>query len=114
MVPHFAAQELRQSIPQGMASCCNTGKEVVMVVERSGIHRAHKLDATLDHDHDTWRCHVFPAHCGPHLKPIAGFWRVMTDCLGAGRCCAALHLFSQRTRQVLMAHHERPMYAFHW
>src|SRR5215831_15764851 len=46
IVPHFDAQELRQYIHQVMATCSKTGKEVVMVVDRSGIHRAHKLDAT--------------------------------------------------------------------
>src|SRR5262249_58056414 len=47
IVPHFDAQELRQYIHQVMAVFSKTGKEVVMVVDRSGIHRAHKLDATL-------------------------------------------------------------------
>ena len=39
-----------------------TDKEVVMVVDRSGIHRAHKLDATLDHYQGTLRLHFLPAH----------------------------------------------------
>ena len=43
---------------------------------------------------------------------IEGFWRVMKDTSGAGRCFADLHLFYQRTRQVLMAHHERPISTF--
>jgi hypothetical protein len=33
-----------------MAPFRNTGKDVVMVVDRSGSHRAHKLDTTCDHD----------------------------------------------------------------
>jgi hypothetical protein len=45
---------------------------------------------------------------------IEGFWRVMKDGIGAGRCFADLHLLYHRTRQVLMAHHERPIYEFHW
>ena len=85
-----------------------------MVVDRSGIHRAHKLDATLDHYHGTLRLHFLPAHCGHHLNPIEGFWRVMKDAISAGRGFADLHLLYQRTRQVLMAHHERPIYEFHW
>jgi hypothetical protein len=48
-VPHFDAQELRQYLHHVMAVFSTTGKEVVMVVDRSGIHRAHKLDTTLDH-----------------------------------------------------------------
>jgi hypothetical protein len=32
---------------------------------------------------------------------IEGFWRVMKDTIGAGRCFPALHLLYQRTRQVL-------------
>jgi hypothetical protein len=113
-VPHFAAQELRQDIHHVMDVFGNTGKEVVMVVDRSGIHRAHQLDATLDHDHATFRLHGLPPHCGHHLNPIAGFWRVMKETIGAGRCFPDLHQLSQRTRRVLMAHQERPMYAFHW
>jgi hypothetical protein len=37
----------------------------------------------------------------------------MKDPSGAGRCFVDLHLFYQRTPQGLMAHHERPIYAFH-
>ena len=114
IVPHFDAQELRQDIHQVMATFSKTGKEVVMVVARSGIQRAHKLDTTFAHYDGKLRFHFLPAHCGHHLNPIEGFWRVMKDCIGAGRCFAHLHLLYQRTRQVLMAHHERPIYAFSW
>jgi hypothetical protein len=114
IVPHFDAQELRQYLHQVMATFRKTSKEVVMVVDRSGIHRARKLDATLDHYRDKLRFHFLPAHCGHHLNPTEGFWRVMKDTIGAGRCFANLHLLYQRTRQVLMAHQERPIYAFHW
>ena len=74
----------------------------------------HKLDATLDHYQGTFRCHCLPAHCGHHLNPIEGFWRVMKDAIGAGRCFPELSQLYKRTRQVLMAHHERPIYEFHW
>jgi len=114
IVPHFDAQELRPYIHQVMAVFSKTGKEVVMVVDRSGIHRAHKLDATLAHYHDKFRFHFLPAHCGHHLNPIEGFWRVMKDTIGAGRCFGDLPQLYRRTRQVLMAHQERPIYEFHW
>jgi hypothetical protein len=114
IVPHCDAQELRQSLQQGMAPCSTTGTDVVMGVERSGSHRAHTLDTTFDHDDGKGRCHFLPAHGGHHLNPLEGFWRVMQDDIGAGRCFATLHLLYQRTRQVLMAHQERPIYAFHW
>jgi transposase len=91
IVPHFDAQELRQYIHQVMATFRRTGKEVVMVVDRSGIHRAHKLDTTLAHYYDKFRFHFLPAHCGHHLNPIEGFWRVRKDAIGAGRCFADLH-----------------------
>jgi transposase len=113
-VPHFDAQELRHYLHQVMATFQKTGKEVVLVVDRSGIHRAHKLDATLDHYHGKVRLHFLPAHCGHHLNPIEGFWRVLKDAIGAGRCFRDLSALYQRTRQVLMAHQERPIYAFHW
>ena len=103
-----------QYIHQVMAVFSKTGKEVVMVVDRSGIHRAHKLDATLDHYHGTFRFHFLPAHCGHHLNPIEGFWRVMKDTIGAGRCFGNLQQLYQRTRRVLMVHQERPIYEFHW
>ena len=112
--PHCDAQERRHYLHQVMAAFRHTEKEVVMGVDRSGIPRAHKLDATLDHSHGTCRLHFFPAHCGHPLHPLEGFWRVMKDTSGAGRCVAHLHRFSQRTRQVLMTHHERPISAFHW
>jgi transposase len=114
VVPHFDAQELRQYIHQVMATFRTTEKEVVMVVDRSGIHRAHKLDSTLEHWHGQFRFHMLPAHCGHHLNPIEGFWRVMKDRIGAGRCFPDLHQLYQRTRRVLMAHQERPIYTFHW
>jgi len=49
IVPHFDAQELRHYLHQVMATFSKTGKDVVMVVDRSGLHRAHKLDTTFDH-----------------------------------------------------------------
>ena len=114
IVPHFDAQELRPYLHQVMATFRKTGKEGVMVVDRSGIHRAHKLDATLEHYHGKFRFHCLPAHCGHHLNPVEGFWRVRKDTIGAGRCFPNLPQLYQRTRQVLMAHQERPIYAFHW
>jgi hypothetical protein len=114
IVPHFDAQEFRQYIHQVMATFGKTEKEVIMVADRSGIHRAKKLESTFAHWHGQFRLHLLPAHCGHHLNPIEGFWRVMKDAIGAGRCLADLQQLYQRTRRVLMAHHERPIYAFHW
>jgi hypothetical protein len=91
-----------------------TDKEVVMVVDRSGLPRAHKLDATLNHYNGKLQLHLFPSHCGHHRNPLEGFWRTMKDTLGAGRYVRHLHQLSKRTRQVLMAHQERPIYAFSW
>ena len=45
---------------------------------------------------------------------IEGFWRVRKDRIGAGRCFPDLQQLYERTRQVLMAHQERPIYKFHW
>jgi transposase len=114
VVPQFDTEGFRQYIHQIMALFGHTGKEVVMVVDRSGIHRAHKLASTLAHWHEQFRFQFLPARCGHHLNPIEGFWRVMKDRIGAGRCFANLHQLYQRTRQVLMAHQERPIYKFHW
>ena len=62
--------------------------------------------------------HLRMAHQGNRFRGcddnIEGFWRVMKDTIGAGRCCPHLTQLYQRMRQVLMAHQERPMYAFHW
>jgi len=51
---------------------------------------------------------------GAALNPIEGFWRVMKDAINAGRCFRDLRQLYQRTRQVLMAHQERPIDEFHW
>jgi transposase len=114
IVPHFDAQEFRQYLHQVMHVFGKTDKEVVMVVDRSGIHRAHKLDATLNHYNGKLQLHLLPPHCGHHLNPIEGFWRTMKDTIGAGRYVRHLPQLYKRTRQVLMAHQERPIYAFSW
>jgi transposase len=114
IVPQFDTEGLRQYIHQVMALFRHTGKEVVMVADRSGIHRAHKLASTLAHWHAQFRLYLLPARCGHHLNPIEGFWRVMKDRIGAGRCFPDLHQLYQRTRRVLMGHQERPIYTFHW
>ena len=114
IVPHFDTEGLRQYIHQVMALWSHTGKEVVMVADRSGIHRAKKLTSTLTHWHKQFRLHLLPAHCGHHLNPIEGFWRVMKDRISAGRYFPDLHQLYQRTRQVLRAHQERPIFEFHW
>src|SRR5262249_48337618 len=114
IVPHCDAQELRQYLHQVLATFSTTGKDVVMVVDRSGIHRAHKLDTTFDHYNGRLRFHVLPAHCGHHLNPIEGCWRVMKDAMGARRSFADLHPLYQRTRPLLMAHHAPPLHAVQW
>ena len=114
IVPHFETEGLRHYIHQLMALFRHTGQEVLLVVDRSGIHRAHKLASTLAHWHEQFRLQFLPARCGHHLNPIEGFWRVMKDRIGAGRCFPDLHQLYERTRQVLMAHQERPLYKFHW
>jgi transposase len=96
-----------------MALFGHTGKEVVMVADRRGIHRAHKLASTLAHWHEQCRLYLLPARCGHHLNPIEGFWRVLKDRIGAGRCFPDLPQLYQRTRRVLMAHQERPISTFH-
>ena len=90
------------------------GKKVVMVVDRSGMHRARTLASTLEHDKEKVALHFLPAHSGHHLNPIEGFWRRMKEVIGAGRCFEAFPQLYRRTRQVLMAHQERPIYACSW
>jgi transposase len=114
IVPQFDTEGFRQYIHQVMALFRHTGKEVVMVADRSGIHRAHKLASTLAHWHEQFRLYLLPARCGHHLNPIEGFWRVMKDRIGAGRCFPDLPQLYQRTRRVLMAHQEHPIYTFRW
>ena len=114
IVPQFDAEGFRHYIHQVMATFGPTGKEVVMVVDRSGIHRAHTLASTLAHWQGRLRLQFLPARCGHHLNPIEGFWRVLKDKMGAGRCFPALQQLYWRARRVLMAHHEQPIYAFRW
>lgn len=112
--PQFDAEGLRHYIHQVMATCGPTGKEVVMVVDRSGIHRAHTLASTLAHWQGRFRLQFFPPRCGHHLNPIEGFWRVLKDKIGAGRCVPNLQQLYWRARRVLMGHHEQPIYTFRW
>jgi hypothetical protein len=114
VVPHGDALEWRQYLPQIMATLGKTGKEVVMVVARSGIHRAHKVMPTLERWAGRLRLHCLPAHSGHHLHPIEGFWRVLKTTVGAGRSFGTLQTLYQRTRQVLMAHQAKPISKFHW
>ena len=114
VVPQFDTEGFRQYIHQVMAIFGGTGKKVVMGVDRSGIHRAHKLASTLAHWHEQFARYFWPARCGHHLNPLEGFWRVLKDKIGAGRCFPDLQQLYQRVRRVLMDHHERPIYAFHW
>jgi hypothetical protein len=92
-----------------MALCGGTGKQVGMVGDRRGIHRAHKLASTLAHWHEQLHLHCLPARCGHHLHPSEGFWRVLKDRIGAGRCFPDLQQLYQRVRRVLRDHHERPI-----
>jgi transposase len=114
LVPQFDAEGFRHSIHQVMATFGPTGKEVVMVVDRSGIHRAYTLASTLAHWQGRFRLQFLLARCGHHLNPIEGFWRVLKDKIGAGRCFPDLQQLYWRARRVLMAHQEQPIYAFRW
>jgi hypothetical protein len=60
IVPHFDTQELRQYLHQIIAPFSKTGTKGVMVVDRSGIHRAHKLNTTLAHYQRTFRTPLEP------------------------------------------------------
>jgi transposase len=102
------------AIHQVMHTFGTTQKKVVMVVDRSGIHRARKLTSTLEHYKGKFELHFLPARSGHHLNPIEGFWRRMKEVIGVGRCFEDLHQLYRRTRQVLMAHQERPIYEFSW
>ena len=95
IVPHFDAQELRPYLHQGMAVFSKTGKDVVMVVDRSGIHRAHTLDPPFDHYQGKLRFHCLPAHCGHHLNPIEV---CQTQPIKMTWC--PLRLFRQTTRRL--------------
>jgi DDE superfamily endonuclease len=114
IVPQFDAEGFRQYIHQVMATFAPTGKEVVMIVDRSGIHRAHTLASTLLHWQARFRLQFLPARCGHHLNPIEGFWRVLKDKIGAGRCFSDLQQLYWRVRRVFMVHQEQPIYAFRW
>ena len=91
IVPHFDAHEFRQYLHQVMSLFGATKKQVVMVVDRSGIHRARQLTSTLEHDKGKFELHVLPAHNGHPLNPIEGFWRRLKEVIGAGRGFEDLH-----------------------
>ena len=55
-------------------------------------------------NHGQFCLHFLATHCGHHLNPIEGFWRVMKDAIGAGRCVRDLPTLYQHTRQVGFDH----------
>ena len=114
VVPHFDTEGLRQYIHQVRARFGPTGKEVVMVADRSGIHRAKALESPFPHSQGRFRLHLWPARAGHQLNPLAGCWRVMKDTIGAGRCLEDRHQWYRRTRRVLWTHQEQAMYRFSW
>jgi transposase len=100
VVPHFDTEGFCQYIHQVMALFGSTGQKVVMVVDRSGIHRAHKLASTLAHWHEQFQLHFLPARCGHHLNPIEGFWRVMKDRIRARRDFPDLSLVAHSASNI--------------
>ena len=69
IVPYFDAQDFRQYFHQVMAISSKTGKEVVMVIDRSGIHRAKKLAPTLEHWQGQLQFHWLPPAVGTTSTP---------------------------------------------
>ena len=82
--------------------------------EKVGKWANEECEHAILHWHKQFRLYLLPAPCGHHLNPIEGFWRVMKDRIGAGRCWPDLHQLYQRTRRVLTDHQARPIYEFHW
>jgi transposase len=104
IVPYFDAQDFRQYLHQVMAIFSKTGKEVVMVIDRSGIHRAKKTRPDSGALAGAVAVPFVAARCGHHLNPIEGFWQRMQEVIGAGRCFSDLQQLYWRTRQVLRVH----------
>jgi hypothetical protein len=114
VVPQLATEGWRPSSHPRMALLGHTGKNGVMVVARRGLHRAPQLASTRAHWRAQCRWPGFPAPGDHPRHPMEGFWRVLKDWSGAGRCVLDLHQLYQRTRRGLMAHQEQPISAFHW
>jgi len=110
----FTTDDFRQFIHQMMAHFANDPMPVVMVADRSGIHRAKALASTREHDQGPCRLELLPARAGHHLNPIEGFWRVMKEAIGAGRCFDHIQQLYQRTRRVLLNHQADPIYHCSW
>jgi hypothetical protein len=94
-VPQFATEGWRPYLQQVMALFGHTGQEVVMVADRRGIHRAHKLASTRAHWHEQCRWQLLPAHCGHHLHPMEV---CQTQPIKMTWC--PLRLFRQTTRRL--------------
>ena len=58
--------------------------------------------------------HICRYVSGLILRPIEGFWRVMNEALGAGRCVDEIQQLYQGTRRVLLNHQADPIYHFSW
>jgi hypothetical protein len=93
--------------PRGTAWRTATRQPVVLVVDRSGIHRAHTRVDPGDRRRP-WRLHGFPAYDGPRRNPREGCGQARSNTGALGRCGVALPLCSSRTRPMCMAYDERP------
>ena len=56
-----------------MALFGQSGQEVVMVADRSGIHRAHKLASTLTHWHEQFRLYLLGIHAKRDKLPSIAY-----------------------------------------
>jgi len=76
--PHSTADDFRPFIHQIMAHVAKVQTPMVMVADRSGIHRAKALAPTLDHDQGQFRLELLPARAGHKLNSFQCCYDICT------------------------------------
>lgn len=114
IVAHFGAREYLQYLNNLLIRLGKQGKEIVLVHDGSGIHKAEKIKKFLEKNKGRIREFKLPAHSGHRLNVMEGFWKVLKDRVNARKSYEDLHLLRDQTRQVLTQHRETPIFHFSW
>jgi len=114
IIPNLNVREFLQFLYQVEATFKEEKKKIVMVLDRSGIHKGKLVEKWLNKRKGAFEFYWLPPHSGHQLNPIEGFWRCTKDAVNANRTYEALYPLYRHTYTVLTKHREQPIYHFPW